>query len=104
MSNLVEVKIPTNANPFNVIVNGKKYSYPAGATVQVPPEVAEVIEQIGRGPNLPPSSGGGSGGGSGGVSDTDALAALIETDMLPAVTTLSGAILTDSSGIIPLRY
>ena len=65
MSNLVEVKIPTNANPFNVTVNGKKYSYPAGATVQVPPEVAEVIEQIGRGPSLPPSSGGGSSGGSG---------------------------------------
>lgn len=63
MSNLVEVKIPTNANPFTVTVNGKKYSYPAGATVQVPPEVAEVIEQISRGPNLPPSSGGGSGGG-----------------------------------------
>ena len=39
-----------------------------------------------------------------GVSDADALAALIETDMLPAVTTLSGAILTDASGNIPLRY
>lgn len=45
-----------------------------------------------------------SGGGDSGVSDTDALAALIETDMLPAVTTLSGAILTDASGNIPLRY
>lgn len=44
------------------------------------------------------------GGGGGGVSDTAALAALIETDMLPAVTTLSGAILTDASGNIPLRY
>ena len=63
MSNLVEVKIPTNANPFTVTVNGKPYSYPAGATVQVPYEVAEVINQISRGPNLPPSSGGGGSGG-----------------------------------------
>ena len=39
-----------------------------------------------------------------GVSDTDALAALVKTDMLPAVTDSTGAILTDISGNIPLRY
>lgn len=44
------------------------------------------------------------GAGGGGVTDDTALAALIETDMLPAVTDSSGAILTDSSGNIPLRY
>lgn len=39
------VTIPTCANPFVVIVNGIKYTYPAGATVEVPDDVAEVIEQ-----------------------------------------------------------
>lgn len=39
-----------------------------------------------------------------GVTDTDALAALIETDMLPSITDSTGAILTDASGNIPLRY
>ena len=39
-----------------------------------------------------------------GISDEDVLIALIETDSLPAVTTTVGAILTDSSGNIILRY
>lgn len=39
------VTIPTCANPFVVIVNGQKYIYPAGATMEVPDDVAEVIEQ-----------------------------------------------------------
>ncbi len=39
------VTIPTCANPFVVIINGKKYTYPAGETVSVPDEVAEVIER-----------------------------------------------------------
>ena len=39
------VTIPTCANPFVVIINGKKYTYPAGKTVEVPDEVAEVIER-----------------------------------------------------------
>lgn len=39
------VTIPTCANPFVVIVNGIKYTYPAGATMEVPDDVAEVIEQ-----------------------------------------------------------
>ena len=42
--------------------------------------------------------------GGGGISDNDILAALIETDSLPAITTTAGAILTDSSGNIILRY
>lgn len=42
--------------------------------------------------------------GDGGVSDNDILAALIETDSLPAITTTAGAILTDSNGNIILRY
>lgn len=44
------------------------------------------------------------GGGGGEVSDEAALAALVETDMLPAVTDSAGAVLTDASGIVPLRY
>lgn len=40
-----KVTIPTCANPFVVIVNGIKYTYPAGETVEVPDDVAEVIEQ-----------------------------------------------------------
>ena len=39
------VTIPTCANPFVVIINGKKYTYPAGETVEVPDEVAEIIER-----------------------------------------------------------
>ena len=42
--------------------------------------------------------------GGGSISDNDILAALIETDSLPAITTLAGAILTDSNGNIILRY
>lgn len=38
------VTIPTYENPFVVYVNGKKYSYEAGANVLVPDEVAFVIE------------------------------------------------------------
>lgn len=56
------------------------------------------------GPTGPAGPQGPKGDPGSGVSDTDALAALIESDMLPAVTTLSGAILIDASGIIPLRY
>ena len=39
------VRIPDCANPFEVIVNGVKYTYPAGEMVEVPDEVAFVIEQ-----------------------------------------------------------
>lgn len=39
------VKIPDSMSPFVVYVNGKKYIYPAGETVEVPDEVAVVIEQ-----------------------------------------------------------
>ena len=57
------VKIPTCANPFVVIVNGIKYTYPAGATIEVPDDVAEVIEQHEEAktepaPVAPPYSGG----------------------------------------------
>lgn len=40
------VKIPSWNNPFVVTVNGEKYSYPGGSTVEVPDEVAEMIENI----------------------------------------------------------
>lgn len=43
-------------------------------------------------------------GGGGSVSDNDILAALIETDSLPAITTTAGAILTDTNGNIIIRY
>lgn len=39
------VTIPTCANPFIVFVNGVKHTFPAGATVEVTDEVAEVILQ-----------------------------------------------------------
>lgn len=38
------VKIPDCSNPFEVIINNNKYRYPAGATVEVPDEVAAIIE------------------------------------------------------------
>ncbi len=37
------VTIPTCRNPYVVIVNNKVYSYTAGETIEVPDEVAEVI-------------------------------------------------------------
>lgn len=40
-----KVTIPTCANPFVAFVNGIKYTYPAGETVEVPDDVAAVIEQ-----------------------------------------------------------
>ena len=42
-SNYETVTIPTTSNPFRVIVNGVEYKYEAGATVEVPPEVAAAI-------------------------------------------------------------
>ena len=60
---LEKVTIPTWANPFPVTVNGKTYYYPAGETLKVPYEVAEVIRQLEHDPSLPPSSGGGGTGG-----------------------------------------
>ena len=48
-----KVTIPTCANPFVVIVNGIKYTYPAGETVEVPDDVAAVIEQHDEAHNNP---------------------------------------------------
>lgn len=69
------VTIPTCANPFVVIVNGIKYTYPAGTTVEVPDDVAAVIEQHDEAHNnpepapvMPPFATGASGGESGGGS------------------------------------
>lgn len=54
------VTIPKDRNPFVVIVNGVKYSYPAGATTEVPDEVADVIEKyVGAKPKPDPNAGGG---------------------------------------------
>ena len=39
-----QITIPTWRNPYIVEINGKKYSYKAGEMVEVPDEVAEVIE------------------------------------------------------------
>ena len=38
------VTIPTSMNPYVVTINNHTYSYPAGETVEVPDEVAAVIE------------------------------------------------------------
>lgn len=40
-----KVMIPTCESPFNVFVNGEKYTYPSGTEQEVPDEVAIVIEQ-----------------------------------------------------------
>lgn len=39
------IKIPTWMNPYTVEINGQKYSYPAGAEIDVPDVVAEVIQR-----------------------------------------------------------
>lgn len=52
MSKIVE--IPNCQNPFIVMVDGKRYSYPAGATVEVPDAVAEIIEQHHKNHNKQP--------------------------------------------------
>lgn len=52
------VTIPKDRNPFVVIVNGVKYSYPAGVTTEVPDEVADVIEKyVGAKPKPDPNAG-----------------------------------------------
>ena len=38
------IQIPMNSNPFTVVINNKEYRYTAGQTIEVPDEVAEVIE------------------------------------------------------------
>lgn len=40
------IQIPTNKNPFVVVINNTVYVYKAGDTVEVPDEVAEVIENL----------------------------------------------------------
>lgn len=41
------VKIPDDRKPcFECSINGKRYKYPAGATVSVPDEVADVIANV----------------------------------------------------------
>ena len=37
------IQIPTNKNPFTVVINNTAYRYPAGQIVEVPDEVAEAI-------------------------------------------------------------
>lgn len=38
------ITIPTNCNPYIVVINNNVYTYKAGETVEVPDEVAEAIE------------------------------------------------------------
>lgn len=63
------VKIPECANPFEVIVNSVKHCYTAGETVEVPDEVADIIEAHNNRhepvehKHEPPFSGGSGGGG-----------------------------------------
>lgn len=40
-----EVTIPADTDPYIVIVNTMEYSYPAGETLTVPDEVADIIDQ-----------------------------------------------------------
>jgi hypothetical protein len=41
-----EITMPTNIDPIRVDINGVKYEYRAGQTVEVPDEVAAVIENV----------------------------------------------------------
>ena len=43
---MVTVTIPKEMRPFECYVNGKKYCYPAGETLDVPEEVAEIINSM----------------------------------------------------------
>ena len=38
------ITIPTNCNPYIVVINNHVYAYKAGDTIEVPDEVAEAIE------------------------------------------------------------
>lgn len=59
------VTIPKDRNPFIVIVNGVEYKYPAGATIEVPDSVADVIEKYeGAKPKPDPTPTPGGTGGS----------------------------------------
>ena len=70
------VTIPKDRNPFVVIVNGVKYSYPAGATTEVPDEVADVIEKyVGAKPKPDPNAGINFGGTQSYWNQTDSSAA-----------------------------
>lgn len=46
------VTIPTSMSPFVVMINGVEQTYPAGATMEVPDNVAAIIEQYEKG-NFP---------------------------------------------------
>lgn len=64
------VTIPKDRNPFIVIVNGVEYKYPAGATIEVPDSVADVIEKY-EGAKPKPDPNPAPGGGGGGSVDWD---------------------------------
>lgn len=64
------VTIPKDRNPFIVIVNGVEYKYPAGATIEVPDSVADVIEKY-EGAKPKPDPNHAPGGNSGGSVQTD---------------------------------
>lgn len=44
MTKMKTVKIPETASPWTCIVDGVKYTYPSGATMQVPDQVAALVE------------------------------------------------------------
>lgn len=62
------MKIPENANPYRVIVNGVEHAYEAGEETTVAPGVEELINAADNFPPTaeevkPPFAGGGGGGG-----------------------------------------
>lgn len=70
------VTIPKDRNPFVVIVNGVKHSYPAGVSTEVPDEVADVIEKyVGAKPKPDPNAGINFGGTQSDWNQTDSAAA-----------------------------
>lgn len=71
------VTIPTCMNPYVVIVNHKEYFFKAGETVEVPDEVAEVIESHMDAQHTAPQASGSSNG--------DSLTTIVDMTLTEAV-------------------
>ncbi len=100
------VTIPSYKNPYDVDVNGRKYAYRAGDTLEVPDEVAEVIEHdldlvIEPLPVPKPGGSGSSGGGGGESAGSDTLTWDGNTEGLAAVDIGDGSYLYKISDATP---
>lgn len=103
-----KITIPTCMSPFKVTINGEEYIYPAGAEVEVPDEVAHVIEchentlhkPIEEANSGGASSGGGSPEGGGASSGGDAELNIAYGDTPPEDTSKLWVKTSEPSGVI----